>query len=245
MQLVVYVKHKTESALRRRGCCSGAGARLRREQLACPAAHELGHVHDDGRKQGVRHDEENGLDRCHGRDHVGQPDPQEHQDVELVLDVDDAEKESPHEHHEESHHGVRESHHAQGGAGPTRLVYIFPSSLPLQKNRVPCAWFRLPSARVLVLMRLALRPRASCGDRRLSVVTPQARDVFRAGPTIMVLVGCCKHSVLLLFYCAYEESFLDFAGMTEVYKKIKASIFFKHSMHVCVVNESKERNVRG
>ena len=69
-----------------------------------------------------------------------------------------------------------------------------------QKNRVPCAWFRLPSAGVLVLMRLALRPRASCGDRRLSVVTPQTRDVF----------GLCPHyrfwlvAASTLFCCVFS-----------------------------------------
>ena len=59
----------------------------------------------------------------------------------------------------------------------------------------------------------------------VAVVTPQTRDDFRAGPTILVLVGCCKHSVLLCFYCVSKDSFLDFAGMVEICKKNKLDSF--------------------
>jgi hypothetical protein len=59
----------------------------------------------------------------------------------------------------------------------------------------------------------------------VAVVTPQARDDFWAGPIILVLVGCCKHSVSLCVECVYKQSFLDFAGMVGAFSKKKMKLW--------------------
>ena len=81
----------------------------------------------------------------------------------------------------------------------------------MDKNRVPCAWFRLPPARVFVLMRLALRPRASCGDRRCCCRNAPDTRRFLGWAHIMIRFGWLLQALCLLcFYCVYNDSFFGF-----------------------------------
>ena len=92
-----------------------------------------------------------------------------------------------------------------------------------KKNRVPCAWFRLPSAGVLALMRVALRPRASCGDRRCCCRNAPGTGRF-AGEAQYLWFGWLLQALCfaLFLLCIYRKFFgfrRDDGGFQKIKKK--------------------------